>query len=179
METHTLNISVFTENTIGILNRLTIVFTRRHINIESITASETEVPNVYRYTIVVRETEALIRKVVRQLEKQVDVLKAFYHFDAEVVYQEMALIKTATVQDRMTELEQVIRKHAAKLIAVSAEYVVFELTGHPAAIRSLVADLSNFQILEFARSGRVAVTKPMKTLEAYLNDFTINSSFNN
>lgn len=72
------NISVFTENSIGILNRITIIFTRRHLNIESITASESEVKGVYRYTIVVNTSLDQVRKVVAQIEKQVEVLKAFF-----------------------------------------------------------------------------------------------------
>lgn len=172
MKQPTINISVFTENTVGILNRITIVFTRRHINIESITASETEVPAIYRYTIVVRESEDLVKKVVGQLEKQIDVFKAFYHFDDQVVYQELALIKTATDHVRFPELEQIIRKHNARILAVSVEFVVFETTGHPEVIENLLMDLSSFELLEFARSGRVAVTKPMKKLEAYLQEIT-------
>jgi acetolactate synthase-1/3 small subunit len=174
MEKQRYNISVFTENTIGILNRLTIIFTRRHINIDSITASETEVEDVYRYTIVVRETEDLVKKVVAQLEKQVEVLKAFYHADADIVYQELALVKTAMDDAKMPELEQLIRKHNARMLAVSSEYVVFELTGHEQAIQQLVKDLRAFKVLEFSRSGRVAVTKPMKTLESYLHELNTN-----
>jgi len=170
MEKQTYNISVFTENTIGILNRLTIIFTRRHINIESITASETEVKNVYRYTIVAQETEQQVKKVVAQLEKQVDVLKAFFHSDDAVVYQELALIKVRLELVRMTELETIIRQFNARLLAVSPEYAVFELTGQVVSIDGIVAALSGFEILEFSRSGRVAVTKPMKTLEAFLTE---------
>lgn len=170
MEKQTYNISVFTENTIGILNRLTIIFTRRHINIESITASETEVKNVYRYTIVAQETEEQVKKVVAQLEKQVDVLKAFFHADDAVVYQELALIKVRLELSRMTELETIIRQFNARLLAVSPEYAVFELTGQVVSIDGIVAALKGFEILEFSRSGRVAVTKPMKTLEAFLTE---------
>jgi acetolactate synthase I/III small subunit len=170
MEKHCYNISVFTGNTIGILNRLTIIFTRRHINIDSITASETELKDVYRYTIVLRETELQVKKVVAQLEKQVDVLRAFYHNDDEIVYQELALMKVRMDENRMTELEQIIRRHNARLLSVSPTYAVFELTGHEEAINLIVADLVSFDLLEFARSGRVAVTKPMKTLEAFINE---------
>ena len=59
-------ISVFTENQIGLLNRVSIIFTRRHINIESITASESEVKGIHRYTIVISEELGLVKKVVKQ-----------------------------------------------------------------------------------------------------------------
>ena len=81
----TFTVSIFTENTIGMLNRITIIFTRRHLNIDSITASETEVKNVHRYTIVLRTNREQIDKVVGQIDKLIDVLKAFVHEDNEVV----------------------------------------------------------------------------------------------
>ena len=89
-------ISVFTEDMVGLLNRVTIVFTRRKINIESIAASDSEVQNIHRYTIVINETEDLVKKVTLQLEKQVEVIKAVYHLDEEIIYQEIALFKVPT-----------------------------------------------------------------------------------
>ena len=86
----TYTVSVFTENSIGILNRITIIFTRRHLNIDSITASESEVKGVFRYTIVLRTSENQVNKVIGQIEKLVDVLKAFVHQEEEIVHQEIA-----------------------------------------------------------------------------------------
>ena len=107
----TYTVSVFTENRIGILNRITIIFTRRHLNIDSITASESEIKGVFRYTIVLRTTEEQVNKVVGQIEKLVDVLKAFVHQEEEIVHQEIALYKIKT--DKLTngEVEKVIREN--------------------------------------------------------------------
>ena len=96
----TYTVSVFTENSIGILNRITIIFTRRHLNIDSITASESEVKGVFRYTIVLRTSENQVNKVIGQIEKLVDVLKAFVHQEEEIVHQEIALYKIKT--DKLT-----------------------------------------------------------------------------
>ena len=104
-------VSVFTENTIGMLNRITIIFTRRHLNIDSITASETEIKNVHRYTIVLRTTREQIDKVVGQIEKLVDVLKAFVHEEDEVVHQEIALYKIKTTELKSINVEQVVREN--------------------------------------------------------------------
>ena len=92
----TYNISIFTENTIGMLSRLSLIFTRRHVNIESISASPSEIEGVHRYTIVVNVTVDQVQKLVGQIEKQIEVLKAFFHLDEEVVYQEIALYKIPT-----------------------------------------------------------------------------------
>ncbi len=78
----TYSISIFTEDIIGLLSRVTIIFTRRHINIESITASESEIKRIYRYTIVITVSEEQVKKIIGQIEKQVDVLKAFYHINS-------------------------------------------------------------------------------------------------
>lgn len=158
------SISVFTEDTVGMLNRITIVFTRRHINIESITASMSEVPGIYRYTIVITATEDQVQKVVGQLDKLVEVVKAFYHPDEQVVYQELALFKIRMTPETNQKLEKLVRDHGARLLAVDPEYVVLELTGHERQINDLVKDLNGLDLLEFSRSGSVAVTKPMPTL---------------
>ncbi|MFY7989677.1 MAG: acetolactate synthase small subunit [Fluviicola sp.] len=158
------SISVFTEDTVGMLNRITIVFTRRHINIESITASMSEVPGIYRYTIVITASEDQIQKVVGQLDKLVEVVKAFYHPDEQVVYQELALFKIRMTPETNQKLEKLVRDHGARLLAVDPEYVVLELTGHERQINDLVKDLNGLDLLEFSRSGSVAVTKPMPTL---------------
>ena len=68
-------ITVYTENQIGLLNRIAIIFSRRKINVDSLNTSPTEVESVHRFTIVIDETEDVVRKLCTQIEKQVDVLK--------------------------------------------------------------------------------------------------------
>ncbi|MGO3110019.1 MAG: acetolactate synthase small subunit [Sphingobacterium sp.] len=167
----TITVSIFTENTIGMLNRITIIFTRRHLNIDSITASETEVKNVHRYTIVLRTNREQIDKVVGQIDKLIDVLKAFVHEDNEVVHQEIALYKIKTTELKSNNVEQVVRENNAKVLTVDPDFIVIEKTGHKEEIQVLFEKLKTFGILEFARSGRVAVTKPMKDLTSYLKEF--------
>jgi len=167
-------VSIFTENTIGMLNRITIIFTRRHLNIDSITASETEIKNVHRYTIVLQTTREQIDKVVGQIEKLVDVLKAFVHEDGEVVHQEIALYKIKTTELKSRNVEQVVRENSAKILTVDPDFIVIEKTGHKAETQVLFEKLKPFGILEFARSGRVAVTKTMKELSAYLKELENN-----
>ena len=172
----TYNISVFTENNIGILNRITIIFTRRHVNIESITASESEVKGVYRYTIVVNVSLDQVRKIVGQIEKQIEVLKAFYHENENVVSRELAIFKvhTGSFID-LKKSESILNNHQAKIIAIEQDYTMIEKTGSPIEIELLYNELNQIEILEFARSGKVAISKPMKTLEEYLKDFQLNN----
>ena len=171
MENNTYNISVFTENSVGMLNRITIIFTRRTINIESITASESEIEGIHRYTIVVNEPKEVVRKVVSQIEKQIDVVKAFYHSDDEVVYQEIALYKLPTnMLASGGDAERIVRAHHARILTIESEFTILEKTGYQEEIKDLFTELKPFGLLEFVRSGRVAISKPMKTLEEHIED---------
>jgi acetolactate synthase-1/3 small subunit len=164
-------LSLFSENHIGILNQITIILTRRQINIESITASESAVNGVHLLTLVVKTTPDMVRKVARQMEKLVDVLKVFVHTSDEIIYQEIALIKVST-KGLMSGniIDRAVRTHHARILEVSPEYIVIEKTGHKSEISELLTHLEPFGVLQFARSGRVAVTKQVKELNAYLKE---------
>lgn len=164
-------IKVYSENNIGLLNRLTIIFTRRKINIESLTTSEYHIPGVHSFTIVVNTTETMIRKVIRQIEKLVDVLKAFYYQTDNIIYQEIALYKVPTSALTDTnEIEKLVRQYNARILEVTPEYTALEKTGHKEETQELLEKLKPFGILEFVRSGRVAITKPMKELAVHLQE---------
>lgn len=160
-------IFVITENFIGILNRITIIFTRRGINIDALTASESSFKGVHRVTIEVAATEETVIHLTKQIEKIIDVINAFYHQDEGVVYQEIALYKIP-VSRLDAGLEKIIRQHHAKIIAAEPEFVVLELSGHKEQTQDLLEILQGYGLLEFARSGRVAVARRMLTLEKIL-----------
>jgi len=164
-------ITIFTENFIGLLSRITLIFTRRHINIESITVSESEVKGVHRYTVVVRITQPQVERVVKQIEKQVEAIKAFYYLDEETIHQEIALYKVSTkFLDGKHNLEFLIRTHQARILSVENNYMVLEKTGHKKETQELLEVLQPFGVLEFVRSGRVSISKPMKEFSEYLNE---------
>jgi acetolactate synthase I/III small subunit len=168
---HEYTISVFSENHIGILNQLTIILTRRQINVESITASESAVKGVHLIILVVKTSQELIQKVSRQMEKIVDVLKVFVHTSDQIIYQEIALYKVTT-KGLMTGniIDHIVRSFNARIIEVSPEFVVLEKTGHKSEITGLLTQLEPYGVLQFARSGRVAVTRQVKELNAYLKE---------
>jgi acetolactate synthase-1/3 small subunit len=86
-------ISIYTENNIGLLNRISAIFQRRRINIESLNISVSEIEGVSRFTILVNMTEVNVKKILGQIEKQVEVIKAYYHEDDETIFQESCLFK--------------------------------------------------------------------------------------
>lgn len=160
-------ISVFTENFIGILSRITMIFTRRGINIDGFTASESREEGIYRITIEVTSTEEQIIQLTKQIDKIIDVIKAFYYVDDQMVFQEIALYKIPS-DSLEPGLEKVIRQYNARIISAEKDFVVVELTGHKEDTQQLLEVLKDFNVLEFVRSGRVAVAKPMETIDKYL-----------
>lgn len=163
-------ISVFSENKTGLLSRIVGVFTRRKINIESLNTSESSMPGIFRFTIVVNVTHHKVEHLVKQLEKQIDVMKAFYYLSDEIVYQEIALYKVPTkmiMEDK--KIEQLIRKHNARILDIEPEYTVIEKTGHSNETNDLLRDLEKYEVYEFVRSGRVAIVRPMEQLNKYLS----------
>lgn len=165
-------ITAFSENRVGLLNRITIVFTRRQVNIESLAVSASAIKGIHKFTIVVEDTKAKVEKVVSQIEKLVEVLKAYYHTDDEIVYQEIALYKVMTnaILESKT-LEKMIRSYNARILEITPEYTVIEKTGHKEETQELFSKLNKYGVKQFTRSGRVAITKLSKELlSSYLDE---------
>lgn len=156
-------ITVFTENQIGLLNRISIIFSRRQVNIESINSSPTETQHIFRFTIVIRETEEMTIRLIRQIEKQVEVLKAYYHTEEEIVWQELALYKVPTgeVTEKIS-VERLLREYGARAVVIRNDYTIFEATGHREDTDRLIALLSSYGLIEFVRSARVSIAKNSK-----------------
>ncbi|MCY1719489.1 acetolactate synthase small subunit [Prolixibacteraceae bacterium Z1-6] len=165
-------ITVYTENHIGLLTRITVIFTRRKINIESLTVSESAIPGIFKFTIVINETKAQVTKVVGQIEKQIDVLKAFFHTNEEMIYQEIALYKVPIEPIYESDtIESIVRNAGARILEITKDYVVIEKTGHKKDTQALFEQLNEFKVMQFIRSGRVALTRdPIERLSEFLKE---------
>jgi acetolactate synthase-1/3 small subunit len=165
-------ITVYTENQVGLLNRIAIIFSRRKISIDSINSSPSEVKDIYRFTIVVNETEEVVKKVVRQIEKQVEVLKAYYNLHDEIIWQELALYKVSTeaIAEKV-KVERLLREYGARAVAIRKDFTVFETTGHREETDALVKVLEPFGLIEFVRSARVAIIKSSNGFHDKLKEF--------
>lgn len=153
-------ITVFSENHIGLLGRITIIFTRRKINLDSLTVSESAISGVFKFTIVINETADRVEKVVGQLEKIVDVLKVFANTNDEMIYQEIALYKVSTeFLFDSDKIEKIVRDSGARILEITREYVVIEKTGHSDETQLLFEELNPYGVTQFIRSGRVAITR--------------------
>ncbi|MFQ3340773.1 MAG: acetolactate synthase-1/3 small subunit [Flavobacteriaceae bacterium] len=172
MEEKTYTISVYSENNVGLLNRISSIFLKRHINLESFSTSESEIPNVFRFVIVINITQDKVHKIVQQIEKQIDVIKAYYHTDEETIFQENALYKVKSsflFEER--QIQNIIKASHAKIVTVSPEFFVIEKTGFREETEQLRKDLAPFGLLQFVRSGRISVTKAKMGISEILNTF--------
>lgn len=163
-------LAVFSENTVGILNLITIVFTRRSINVESISASATVIPGIYKTTVLAYSDRETMEKVISQIEKAIYVVKAFLFTEDEIIHQEVALYKVPTKYLMGEEkLEKIIRAYNARVLDITEDYTVIEKTGHTDETEALFNELKNYNIRQFVRSGRVCVTKdPVEHVTEYL-----------
>ena len=153
-------VTIFSENRVGLLNQISIIYTRRKLNIESLSVSPSSIKGVHKFTITSYSDRETIEKLVKQVEKRIGVLKSFFYTDDEIIYQEIALYKVPT--EKLLEepnLEKIIRKYNARILEMSRDYTILEKTGHPEETEALFEDLKSHDIRQFVRSGRVAVTK--------------------
>jgi acetolactate synthase-1/3 small subunit len=164
-------ISVFTENKVGLLNRITGVFTRRHVSIDSLTVSESEVIGIFRFTITCKTNRDQVTKIVKQLEKLIEVVKSSFYEEDEIIQQEVALYKVPTRElTNSDRIEKIVRKHNARILFVGPEILVIEKTGHKEETQNLFNDLDPFGVLEFVRSGRIAINKTHENLHTHLDE---------
>jgi acetolactate synthase-1/3 small subunit len=172
MQKQEYTITVYTENHIGLLNRIAILFSRRKINVESLNTSPSEVEGIHRFTIVINESEETVKKLVRQIEKQVEVLKAYFNTNEEIIWQELALYKVPT--DEIAEkvkVERLLREYGARAVVIRKDYTIFETSGHREETDKLVEVLEPIGLIEFVRSARVAIIKDSKGFHEKLKEF--------
>jgi len=170
-------VSIYTENSVGLLNRISAIFQRRHINIESFNSSMTEIKNVQRWTILVITSETQIKKIVGQINKQIEVIKSYYHTDEETIYQESCLFKIKSsllFDDR--KIQNIIKESNSVIVTVNPEFFVIEKSGRTYELDELYDKLSEYGILQYIRSARIAVTKAPLMISEILTNFKNNKN---
>ena len=127
---------------------------------KAVTTSASEIEGVTRWTILVNMTEEQMKKIIGQIEKQVEVIKAYYHTDEETIYQESCMFKIKSdllFEER--QIQNIIKESNARIVTVNKEFFVLEKSGRKSEVELLHRELSAFGIMQFVRSGRIAVTK--------------------
>lgn len=152
---------IYSENLAGLLTQVTAEFTRRQMNIETLNVSSSSIEDVHRYTMSLWSDEETIRKVVKRLEKKIDVLRANYYTEDEIFVQEVALYKISTprLMDNK-QISKIIRHNNARVIEINSTYTVVEMTGKNETIMKLYKEFAAEQcVLQFVKSGHIAVTR--------------------
>ncbi len=151
-------ITVFAENKPGVLYRIADLFLRRKVNIESLTVSHMQEEGLSRFTIVVDADVFLVEKIAKQLYRIIEVTKVIESKDDELIVSEVALIRvSAKTLDQRKEIEHMAQMAKGRIVKVSADSLVVEITGNEKHIDDLYALMRPFGIKEFIRSGRIVV----------------------
>lgn len=162
-------ISVFSENQAGVLNRITSVFLRRKLNIESLKVSETSIKGISMFTIVANTTRETAERVVEHINKIIDVIGAEYHTADQLITQEIALYKIDSSVLKNGKLEKITAKHSARVVEANREYTVIEVTGYKKDTEALRDELDAAGLLrQYTRSGTIALHRG--SLEDRLNE---------
>ncbi len=163
-------LSIFSENVVGLLNQISNVFTRKYINIESLTTSESAIKGIHKFTVVVYSSPGEIEKIAKQIEKRIDVIKVFVLTEDEIIHEEVALYKVPTEALLSgNQIEMLVRQYGARILEVTPEFTIIEKTGHKNETQELFEELNKYGVQQFTRSGRIAITKSkIELLENYL-----------
>lgn len=147
------------ENKPGVLNRVASLFRRRNFNISSLTVGETEVPEVSRMTIAVDATKTDAVQVERNLYKLVNVIEVEDIANKPAVVRDLVLIKIETTPETRREVLQLIDVYQGKVVDVTPDSVIAELTGKEEKVQSFVDLMRPFGIVEMVRTGLVAMAR--------------------
>ena len=173
MEDNTLyTIIVHSENISGILNQVAAVFTRLQVNIESLNVSASSMKNVHKFTITCKTTARNIDKILKQINKKMDVINASCYTDDEIFQSEIAMFKLSTDEFKKSEdTSRLLRGYNTHIVEVTPEFLVVELAGSGEAIDSLYGELDRIGcVRQFVRSGKVAVTSsPLEKVSELLS----------
>jgi acetolactate synthase-1/3 small subunit len=159
-------ISVLVENEFGVLARVAGLFSGRGFNIESLTVAETLDPTVSRITLVTRGDDQVLEQVEKQLNKLVPVIKVIDFGDSPHVEREMALVKVTANEQTRAEVMSLIDIFRGKVIDVGPRSYIVELTGDEGKIQAVLDLLKPLGLIEIVRTGKVAMHRGMRLLEA-------------
>lgn len=169
METkQTATITVFSENSPGVLYHIANLFLRRKINIESLTVSEIEKKHISRFTIVIKEDPKIVAKITKQLQRIIEVLSVYAHSDKELIFKEIALFKVKDKNAKEAQnIEHIAYRTGSNITHRGKNFVVVEKTGTEEEINALRTRLKPFGISDLVRSGRIALEKePAKRVDS-------------
>ena len=157
-------ISVLVSNKFGVLSRISGLFSGRGFNIESLNVAETNDPNISRMTIVTRGDAKEIEQITKQLNKLVDIIKVVDLTEENFIDREMVLIKMNAEPKNREEILRIVEIFRAKVVDVSPSTYTVEITGDQGKLKGIMELLRPLGIKEVVRSGRIALSRGMKSI---------------
>ncbi|MCL2172587.1 MAG: acetolactate synthase small subunit [Nitrososphaerota archaeon] len=159
-------ISVLVENKPGVLHSIANLFRRRNFNIESITVGATQQQDIARMTITVNADEKTLDQVVKQVAKQIDVLKVEELESGNFVMREIALIKVEVTDSKTrSDVINFVKVFRSRIIDISPDSLTVEITGGPDKINAFLNLMKTFGVLELARTGITALARGAKSIK--------------
>lgn len=162
--------TIYAEDQIQLFQKITLIFTRKKIKIESFNFSSCEVDQISLYTIVVTETCEAVRNLVLQIEKIIEVYKCYCNTNEEIIWKQMMLFKVPTPIIFDENLNYFLKKSDVTALSFERDYTVFQATGNENEINKLVIKLSDFNLIEFIKSPRIALIKNSEGFAKELSD---------
>ena len=158
-------ITALVANKSGVLTRISGLFARRAFNIESLCACATENDALSRMTIVLSGDEYTLAQLTKQLDKLIDVKKITIADEKDSVYRELLLVKVSAPANKRSELIEIKEVYKAKIVDLSPETLILELTGEPNKLDAFIKVIEPYGILEMARTGVTALSRGEKCLK--------------
>ncbi|MBQ6597790.1 MAG: acetolactate synthase small subunit [Lentisphaeria bacterium] len=152
-------ISVLVENKFGALARIAGLFSGRGYNIESLTVNHTHDPNLSRMTIVTKGTDEVLEQIEKQLNKLVDVVNVTDLNSSDYLELELAIIKVRTSALTRVAIVQLVELFHGYIPNVNKDELCIAISGSPQKIEHFLTLMSDFKIIEIARTGSTAVTR--------------------
>ena len=152
-------ISILIENEAGALSRVAGLFSARGYNIESLTVAPTEDPTLSRMTLVTRGNEDIIEQITKQLNKLIDIVKLIDLAETSHVERELMLVKVKTSNDTRDEIKRLSDIFRGKIIDVTNNSYVIEMTGASDKLDAFVNALDESSIIETVRSGPTSMSR--------------------
>lgn len=158
-------LSILVDNTSGVLSRVAGLFSRRGYNIDSLSVGETEESQVSRMTVAVTGDEAILEQITKQLSKLEDVKEIVELLPDSSVCRELVLVKVSANRAQRTEINTVANIFRAKVVDVSEEFMMMELTGTTSKVDAFIKLLDGFEINELVRTGITGLTRGFNSLD--------------
>ena len=155
-------ISVLVENKVGVLSRITGLFSGRGFNIESLAVGETENMAISRMTIVVSGDDSILEQVRKQLGKVIDTIKVTDYTGTDYVERDLMLIKVSALPGKRNEIIELVDVFRGKIIDVGQKDMIVEISGPEDRLEAVLNLLRPYGIKEVARTGRIAMNRGPK-----------------